>query len=99
MHIGLKIKVSRKEKLTLANLAKSIGKTKQAVYEMVEKEDVNTQILKQLSTIILKKVQPSPKEGILMCHSLNPNGRYKDFDVPMREIRAIYKVLACVSMR
>lgn len=37
MHIGLKIKVSRKEKLTLANLAKSIGKTKQAVYEMVEK--------------------------------------------------------------
>lgn len=37
MRIGLKIKVSRKEKLTLANLAKSIGKTKQAVYEMVEK--------------------------------------------------------------
>ena len=52
MHIGLKIKeLAEKKNLTLANLAKSIGKTKQAVYEMVEKEDVNTQILKQLSTI------------------------------------------------
>lgn len=52
MHIGLKIReLAEKKNLTLANLAKSIGKTKQAVYEMVEKEDVNTQILKQLSTI------------------------------------------------
>lgn len=52
MHIGLKIKeLAEKKNLTLSNLAKSIGKTKQAVYEMVEKEDVNTQILKQLSTI------------------------------------------------
>lgn len=52
MHIGLKIKeLAEKKNLTLSTVAKSIGKTKQAVYEMVEKEDVNTQILKQLSTI------------------------------------------------
>ena len=50
MDIGLKIKeLAEKKKLTLADIAKSIGKTRQAVYEMVEKEDVNTQILKQLS--------------------------------------------------
>mgnify|MGYP002073755009 FL=1 len=40
--------MASKEKLTLADLAKRLGKTKQAVYEMVEKEDVNTAILKKL---------------------------------------------------
>lgn len=49
MNIGLKIKELASEKnLTLADLAKRLGKTKQAVYEMVEKEDVNTSILKKL---------------------------------------------------
>lgn len=49
MNIGLKIKELAGEKnLTLADLAKRLGKTKQAVYEMVEKEDVNTSILKKL---------------------------------------------------
>ena len=52
MNIGLKIKeLADKKNLTLADLAKAMGKTKQAVYEMVEKEDVNTSILKQLSAI------------------------------------------------
>jgi len=49
MYIGLKIKeLASKENLTLSDLAKRLGKTKQAVYEMVEKEDVNTAILKKL---------------------------------------------------
>ena len=56
----------------------------------------NVFVLDTTNGIILKEVQPSAKEGILTCHSLNPNGRYKDFDVPMCEIRAMYKVLACV---
>lgn len=59
----------------------------------------NVFVLDTTNGIILKEVQPSPKEGLLTCHSLNPNGRYKDFDVPMCEIRAMYKVLACVSLR
>lgn len=47
MSIGLKIKeLASKKNITLADLAKRLGKTKQAVYEMVEKEDVNTSILK-----------------------------------------------------
>lgn len=49
MSIGLKIKELASEKnITLADLAKRLGKTKQAIYEMVEKEDVNTSILKKL---------------------------------------------------
>lgn len=51
MNIGLKIKeLASEENITLADLAKRLGKTKQAVYEMVEKEDVNTSILKKLSS-------------------------------------------------
>lgn len=50
MSIGLKIKeLASEEKITLADLAKRLGKTKQAIYEMVEKEDVNTSILRKLS--------------------------------------------------
>lgn len=52
MHIGLKIKgLMSKEKVDAPALAKKIGKTKQAVYDMLEKEDVSTAILKQLSDI------------------------------------------------
>lgn len=51
MSIGLKIReLADKKNLTLADLAKRIGKTKQAVYEMVEKEDINTSILRKLSS-------------------------------------------------
>lgn len=50
MHIGLKIKeLAVKKNLTLADMAKVLGKTKQAIYEIVDKEDVNSAILKQLS--------------------------------------------------
>lgn len=51
MSIGLKIReLADKKNITLADLAKRIGKTKQAVYEMVEKEDINTSILRKLSS-------------------------------------------------
>lgn len=52
MSIGLKIKeLASKKNITLSDLAKRIGKTKQAVYEIVEKEDVNTAILRKLSEV------------------------------------------------
>ena len=40
-----------KEKMDAPTLARRLGKTKQAVYDMLEKEDVNTAILRQLSDI------------------------------------------------
>jgi len=52
MHIGLKIKeLMSKEKIDAPTLAKKMDKTKQAVYDMLEKEDVSTAILKKLSDI------------------------------------------------
>lgn len=53
MNIGLKIKeLASKEKLDVSELAKRLGKSKQAVYDLLEKEDLNTSILKQLSQIL-----------------------------------------------
>lgn len=52
MHIGLKIReLMSKEKVDAPTLAKKMDKTKQAVYDMLEKEDVSTAILKKLSDI------------------------------------------------
>lgn len=52
MEIGLKIKeLMVKEKIDIPELAKKLGKTKQAVYDMLEKKDVNTSLLRDLSSI------------------------------------------------
>ena len=56
----------------------------------------NVFLLDTTNGIILKEVQPSDKDDHLTCHSLNPSGRYKDFDVPMKDIRGMYRVVACV---
>lgn len=50
--IGLKIKeLMSKEKIDSPELAKRLGKTKQAVYDMIEKQDLNTSLLRELSEI------------------------------------------------
>lgn len=50
--IGLRIKqLMSQERLDVMTLAKRLGKTKQAVYDMLEKTDVNTSLLRQLSQI------------------------------------------------
>lgn len=52
MNIGLKIKqLMLQEKLEIPDLAKRLNKSKQAIYDMLEKEDVNTSLLRDLSSI------------------------------------------------
>lgn len=49
---------------------------------------------------ILKEVQPcEDDDSCIECHSLNPNGKYKPFKVPKLDIRGMYRVVACVSLR
>lgn len=48
---------------------------------------------------ILKEVQPCEDDSCIECHSLNPNGKYKPFKVPKIDIRGMYRVVACVSLR
>ena len=52
MKIGLVIKeLMLKQNIEVADLAKRLGKTKQAVYDMLDKEDVNTSLLRELAAI------------------------------------------------
>lgn len=51
-NIGLKIKeLMSQEKIDAPELAKRIGKTKQAVYVMLDKEDINTAVLRDISKV------------------------------------------------
>ncbi len=51
-NIGLKIKeLMSQEKIDAPELAKRIGKTKQAVYAMLDKEDINTAVLRDISKV------------------------------------------------
>lgn len=59
----------------------------------------NVFVLDTTNGIIIKVVNKSEKEGYIRCESLNPSGRYTPFDVPMRSIRAMYRVLLCVSVK
>lgn len=50
MHIGKKIKeLAESKKLTAPKFGKAIGVTKQAIYNLYEKEHVNTKLLKQIA--------------------------------------------------
>ena len=52
MKIGLVIKeLMLKQNIEVADLAKRLGKTKKAVYDMLDKEDVNTSLLRELAAI------------------------------------------------
>ena len=55
-------------------------------------------VLDTINGVLLKEVQPCGEDAIT-CHSLNPDGRYKDFDVQRAHIRAMYRVLASITMK
>lgn len=59
----------------------------------------NVFVLDTTNGIIIKVVKESEKKGCVRCESLNPSGRYAPFDVPMRSIRAMYRVMLCVSVK
>lgn len=81
MHIGQRIKeLMSKEKIDAPTLAKKIGKTKQAVYDMLEKEDVSTAILKQLSSIFKVPVI------FFLTEEVQENVNQEELDVLRREV-------------
>ena len=59
----------------------------------------NVFVLDTANGVIVKEVQPSEDDGKLLCHSLNPSGKYKDFEVSKEDINGMYRVLACVTMK
>lgn len=59
----------------------------------------NVFVLDTVNGTILKVVDPSERDGFITCSSLNPSGRYKPFEVPLRSVRAMYRVVASISMK
>lgn len=60
----------------------------------------NVFVLDTTNGPLIKEVQPSDLgENYIKCVSHNPSGRYKPFDVPRSSIRAMYRVVACVSLK
>lgn len=56
-------------------------------------------VLDTSNGVIIKEVIVSPKEGCIRCHSINPDPKYADFDVPMEEVYGMYRVLMCLSAK
>ncbi|WP_291584881.1 helix-turn-helix transcriptional regulator [Bacteroides sp.] len=53
MNIGLRIReLASKEKLEISEIAEKLGKSKQAVYDMLSKQDLSTSVLRELSVIL-----------------------------------------------
>lgn len=59
----------------------------------------NVFVLDTTNGLVIKMVMQSDKKDCIKCVSLNPSGRYQPFDVPMRTVRAMYRVLLCVSIK
>lgn len=56
-------------------------------------------VLDTVNGVVVKELQPSDKKGHIVCHSHNPSGRYKDFNVDLKDVNGIYRVLACVTAK
>ena len=59
----------------------------------------NVFVLDTTNGIVIKVVVESEREDCVRCLSLNPSGRYAPFDVPKRAIRAMYRVMLCMSVK
>lgn len=49
--------------------------------------------------VIVKEVHASNREGCVSCHSINPDPKFKPFDVLMDEVFGMYRVLMCLSAK
>lgn len=59
-----------------------------------------TYVLDTPNGVIVKEVHECrEKEGHIKCHSINPDPKFSDFDVPLSEVYGMYRVLMCLSAK
>lgn len=58
-----------------------------------------TYILDTVNGSIIKYLAPSEKEGYVKCISANPDPKYAPFEIPLQDVKAIFKVIMCMSMK
>lgn len=56
-------------------------------------------VLDTSNGVIIKEIHQSKREGFITCHSINPDPKFADFDVPVSEIYGMYRVLMCLSAK
>lgn len=57
-------------------------------------------VLDTCNGVIVKEVRKCDgKEGRIVCHSLNPDPKYVDFEVSMGDVYGMYRVLMSLTMR
>ena len=49
--------------------------------------------------IVLKQIRKSENPNTIACYSLNDNNIYAPFDIAMKDVLAMYRVLMCLSMK
>lgn len=59
-----------------------------------------TYVLDTANGVIVKELHECKgKEGYVKCHSINPDPKFSDFDVPLSEVYGVYRVLMCMSAK
>lgn len=59
----------------------------------------NVFVLDTTNGPLLKQVKKSQEEDCILCVSLNEAAGYEPFDVPLRTVRAMYRVIMCLSLK
>lgn len=54
-------------------------------------------VLDTSNGVIVKEVRMSDREGCIACHSINPDPKFRPFDVPLSEVYGMYRVLMSLS--
>ena len=54
-------------------------------------------VLNTTNGSVTKVLTPSDKEGYVRCESINPDRKFAPFDVPMKSIKGIYKILLSLN--
>lgn len=49
--------------------------------------------------VVVKEIHESDKEGYVTCYSINPDPKFRPFEVPANEIFGMYRVLMCLSAK
>ena len=91
MNIGLKIReLASKENLEIPAIAEKLGKSKQAVYDMLSKQDLNTSVLRELSVILKVPITAFFQEN----DDLNPgNSIQEKLELAYQEIEKLKRQL------
>jgi transcriptional regulator with XRE-family HTH domain len=58
-----------------------------------------TYVLDTCNGVLVKEVLHCQREGYITCHSINPDPKYADFDIPMADVYGMYRVLMVMAAK